>query len=137
MFKGCIILFSFLLSSNLAQAGNGIERLVGVDFTRGADISIRAQEKLVHFLNSRCRISNFGNQAIAAKLIGLERVRVDQGIIDETYRVIIGYQPSQNPDKESQSHLAEIILTDYAGTNPSSDWVQIEKVTNLEDGFCK
>jgi len=137
VFKRCMIFFYVLLTYNLAQAGNGIERLVGVDFTRGADISIRAQEKLIHFLNTSCRIANLGNQAITAKLIGLQRVRVDEGIIDETYRVIIGYQAHQNPDEESQNQLAEIVLTDYAGTNPSVEWVQIDQVKNFEDSFCK
>ena len=69
---------------------------------------------------------------VDAKLVDLVTNKVDQGIIDYTYTVNVQFQGMDHADSES----AQITLTDYAGTNPTVDWVKIEKVEMTHNQTC-
>jgi hypothetical protein len=131
------VLLSIFLGCFYSHAGNGIERSERIDFTQSSEMSARAREKLVQFVEQRCQIESSDGLPLKARLMSLQRVRVDQGIIDETYRIIIRSELTAPQKQKAFRDLAEITITDYAGTNPSVEWVYIESVKNLENSFCQ
>ena len=131
--KNVLVLILSLGFSVSAFAGNGIERYVGIDFEKAQDLSQRAKEKLQNEINRRCQPSASTASMLSAKLIETKKVRVDQGIIDVTYTVDVKFHGFEQYDYD----LATVVMTDYAGQNPSVDWVQIEGIRTLPDGLCK
>ncbi|OFZ28635.1 MAG: hypothetical protein A2622_05965 [Bdellovibrionales bacterium RIFCSPHIGHO2_01_FULL_40_29] len=119
------------LFSLTGYTGNGVERFV-MNPNIARTMSERAQTKLVAFISEKCRPSLLNSKKVDAKLVDLVTNKVDQGIIDYTYTVNVQFQGMDHADSES----AQITLTDYAGTNPTVDWVQIEKVEMTHNQTC-
>lgn len=137
MVKQFLILFAVVCAPLFSWSGNGIERFVGIDFSQAADISERAKDRLSTFVNTNCQMTSLDKELVSAKLVNLNRVRVDQGVIDETYVVKISMLHTMDEEFDVVSDLVELTLTDYAGSNPSVEWVQIEGVKNFKQDFCR
>ena len=131
--KMIVVAFAASTFSNIAMAGHGIERLVRIDFTSAADMSIRAQEKLEKIINKRCQPAATVASGLSAKLMNTRSVRIDQGVIDVTYTVDVKFHGFEQYEAE----IATVVLTDYAGANPSADWVQIDSITTTIDQLCR
>jgi hypothetical protein len=126
----CIFMLVTLFSL-IGNAGNGVERFV-MDPNLARTMSERAQTKLVHYISEKCRPTLLNSKRVNTRLIDLSTTKVDQGMTDYTYTVNIQFQDLVN----SKSESALITLTDYAGTNPGVDWVQIEKVETTNQQMC-
>lgn len=111
--------------------GNGVER-ISLDHTIRTHLSERAQDKLQYFIEKNCQPILNQSSLVNTQLLQHEMNKVDQGIIDHTYTVSVQFinEVSRNSEK------AHIRLTDYAGNNPSVDWVQIEEVNLSKNNIC-
>ena len=128
------ILVGLVFSASLqAIAGNGVERFAKIDFNKAANMSARAQEKIEKVVNTNCQPSASSASLLTAKLLETKSTRVDQGIVDVTYKVEVKFHGWEQYDHEA----AIFTLTDYAGTNPSVEWVQIEGVELSVQGLCR
>lgn len=126
------IFMLLVLSSLLGYAGNGVERFE-MDPNIAERMSERAQMKLVSFVSEKCRPIFINSKKVNTRLVDLTTNRVDQGIIDYTYIVNVNFQRLGHAKSES----AQITLTDYAGTNPTVEWVHIEKVEMTNNQICE
>lgn len=132
MNKKVVSIFMLLnLFSIAGNAGNGVERFI-MDPNLARTMSERAQTKLVHFVSEKCKPTMLNSKQVKTQLVDLTTTKVDQGIMDYTYTVQVQFQKSIPAQPES----ALITLTDYAGTNPTVDWVQIEKVETTNQQTC-
>lgn len=128
-----ISVFMLMILFSLAgYSGNGVERFE-MDPNIAQAMSERAQTKLVSFVSEKCRPIFLNSKKVNTRLVDLTTKRVDQGIIDYTYIVNVHFQRLDHATSES----AQITLTDYAGSNPTVDWVHIEKVEMTNNQICE
>lgn len=120
------------LFSISVYSGNGVERFE-MDPHLARTMSTRAQSKLVRYVSEKCRPTLMNSKKINTRLVDLTSHKVDQGVVDYTYVVNVQFQQKN----QESSEMAQITLTDYAGTNPTVDWVQIEKVETTNQLICE
>lgn len=122
---------SIFFFTELGFPGNGVERF---DFEPSfpGSMSERATDKFVHFINENCSSALLKSKKVNLELVEIKMNKIDQGIIDYTYTVNVNFHDLLL----SKVDTAQVTLTDFAGTNPTVDWVQIDDVRVTNTKLC-
>ena len=96
-------------------------------------MSDRAQQKLEQVINTRCQPAASHASFLKAEVIETQESELDQGHVDVTYTVEVNFHNLQNHKNEK----AIVVLTDFAGSNPSIDWVELKLIQMSAKGLCK
>lgn len=126
--KNIILIISLFAST--ALAGNGVERY-SVDFSKAGDMHYDVRERIEKILNERCRPAIASAANVFVKNVEVETDRIDQGIIDYTYKAHVLFA---GWDQYENFGTAKIEIKRYDINNPSVDNIDLIKLES--DGAC-
>lgn len=120
------IIFTALLVSQSVLASHS-------SFKSDSLVPSQYQAQIIEAVAKKCRLVS--ETSLNEEQTTLTRIRVDQGIVDDQYTIILNgsyYFDGTHP----LSTQIEVIATDYAGYNPSG-LISIESISSVHTEACE